>query len=341
MMTSNPNAPPPDAILLQMLMAPMLEKSICIAAKLGIADLLAKNSATAEELAQQTKVHGPSLYRILRMLATAGIFAETEDHKFVLTPVASPLRSDVPQSMRDFTIMMGEKWLWDAWGEFEYSVETGGAAHDKVQGMGSFEFFTKNKEAGRVFNNAMTNLSLSCADPIAEAYDYSRFETLVDIAGGHGILLSRILKANPKLRGILFDLPSVIDGAPELLRQEGVSDRVDLKSGSFFESVPEGADAYIMKHIIHDWNDDSSCKILENIRSVMKSDSKILIVEMVVPPGNEPHPSKALDLMMLIMEGGKERTKEEYATLLQDSRLKLNSIYPTKSPYSIVEAVRN
>lgn len=336
----NTDVPPPEAILMQMLFGAQMQRSICVAAKLGIADLLAERSQTAAELAAKAEVNAPSLYRLLRTLASIGIFAETPDRKFELTPIAALLRSDVPNSMRDFVTLMGEDWIWQAWGELIYSIQTGGVAHEKVQGMSSFEFYEKNKEAGKVFNRAMTNFTLAVIPALVEAYDFSGIGKLVDIAGGHGLLLSGILNANPQTRGILFDLPFVIEGAPELLEREGVRNRVELVSGDFFQSVPAGADAYLMKHIIHDWDDQSSIKILRNIHSAMNKDGRVLIVEMVVPEGNEQHPSKALDILMLVIEGGKERTKDEYRKLLELSGFSLARVIPTKSPYSVIEGKR-
>ncbi len=331
---------PPDAVLLQMLFGAQMQRSVCVAAKLGIPDLLAERAQTAEELAGKTSTHAPSLYRLLRTLASIGVFAENAEKKFELTPISALLRSDVPNSVRDFAVMMGEDWIWQAWAELPYSVKTGGVAHEKAQGMGSFEFFQKNAEAGKVFNAAMTNFTRAIIPAAVEAYDFSRINRLVDIAGGHGLLLAGILKANPHLRGVLFDLPFVIEGAGALLDEQGVTDRVELVSGNFFESVPAGADAYMMKHIIHDWDDESSIKILKNIRAAMSENGKVLIIEMVVPDGNEPSPSKALDILMLVMEGGKERTKEEYRRLLEASGFKLTRIVPTKSPYSVIEGER-
>lgn len=336
-----PQQMPPDAVLSQILFAPVIQKGVFVAAKLGIPDLIARESRTAEDLAEKTGTHAPSLYRVLRTLASAGVFAENGGGKFGLTPISELLRSDAPGSMRDFAIMIGSRWMWQAWNELEYSVETGAVAHEKVQGMSSFEFFAANEEAGRVFNRAMTSFTLSSAPAVVEAYDFSGFDKLVDIAGGHGLLLAAILKANPNLRGILFDLPFVIEGAGDLLEKESVAERVELATGDFFESVPAGVDAYLMKHIIHDWDDEKSVTILKNIRAAMRDDGKVLIVEMVVPGANEPHPAKALDLVMLTMEGGKERTAEEYEKLLADAGLRLTRIVPTRSPYGIVEAVKN
>lgn len=337
---TNVDVPPHDAILMQMLFGAQMQRSVCIAAKLGIPDLLAERPQTAEELAAKIEAHAPSVYRLLRTLASIGLFRETADRKFELTPVAALLCSKAPNSMRDFAIMMGEEWIWQAWGELMYSVQTGGVAHEKVQRMSSFEFFERNEQAGKVFNRAMTNFSLSVIPAILQAYDFSGIRKVVDIAGGHGLLLAAILKANPQAQGILFDLPFVIEGAVELLEKEGVRHRVELATGDFFQAVPPGADAYMMKHIIHDWDDESSVRILRNIHSVMNKNGKVLIIEMVVPEGNEPHASKALDILMLVMEGGKERTKDEYRKLLEASGFRLTKMIPTKSSYSVIEGER-
>ena len=339
-MTDPIQSVPPDAVLMQMLFGAQMQRGVCLTVRLGIPDLLAEQTQTAEELAAKTGTHAPSLYRLLRTLASIGVFAENAEKKFELTPISALLRDGAPNSMSDFAVMMGEEWIWQAWGELPYSVQTGGVAHEKAQGMGSFEFFQKNAEAGKVFNAAMTNFTRAIIPAFVEAYDFSGVNRLVDVAGGHGLLLAGVLMANPHLRGVLFDLPFVLEGAGGLLAEEGVSDRVELVSGNFFESVPAGADAYMMKHIIHDWDDESSIKILRNIRSATDENGKILIVEMVVPEGSEPHPSKALDILMLVMEGGKERTKDEYRGLLEASGFRLTRIIPTKSPYSVIEGER-
>jgi len=332
---------PPEAVLPQMILGGLMQKSIWVAAKLGIADLIAEKPRAAEELAAATDAHAPSLYRVLRFLAMAGVFAENSDGEFELTPIAELLRSDTPNSMRDYAIMMGEDWIWQAYGELMHTIKTGEIAHDKVQGMSSFEYYAQNEEVGKIFNRAMTNLSLLSAPAIVEAYDFSDINKLVDIAGGHGLLLAAILKANPHLQGVLFDLPFVIEGAGELLESEGVTARTEKVSGDFFENIPAGADAYLMKHIIHDWNVEQSVKILQNIRRAVNDDGKVLIAEMVVPEGNEPSPAKGLDLVMLTIEGGKERTEKEYQELLEAAGLRLTRVIPTRSPFSIIEAVKN
>ena len=332
-------APPLDAVLMQMLFGGLVQQSISVAAKLGIADLLAGEPLTAAELAARTETHEPSLYRVLRMLASVGIFSETADRSFELTPLASLLRSDVPNSMRDVAIMQGEGWNCRNTIELLHSVKTGGTGQENAHGMGMFEYLTRHPEDGEVFSRAMTNLSLSVVPAVVEAYDFSGISTLVDVAGGHGLLLAGILKANPQMRGVLFDQPPVIEGAGGLLEKEGVRSRVELAPGDFFESVSPGADAYILKHIIHDWDDERSTEILRNVRSAMSEGGKVLIVEMVVPEGNEPSPSKVMDVQMLVATGGKERTEREYKVLLESSGLRLNRCVPTKSPFSVIEGV--
>jgi hypothetical protein len=332
---------PPDAILSQMLFGGLMQQSISIAAKIGIADLLVEKLQTAEELAAETETHAPSLYRVLRLLASVGIFSETADKRFELTPLAELLRQDAPNSMRDVAIMQGEEWNWRNYGELRHSVKTGETAQEKAHGIQLFEFLSGNPEDEALFSRAMVNLSSSVIPPIVEAYDFSGAGKLVDIAGGHGFLLAAILKANPHLQGVLFDQSTVIDGAVESLKKQDINHRVELVPGDFFESVPAGADIYTMKHIIHDWNDDESIKILQNIHLAMNEKGKVLIVEMVVPEGNAPSPSKVMDVQMLIATGGKERTQFEYQKLLESSGFNLTRIIPTRSPFSIVEAVKN
>jgi hypothetical protein len=332
------SAPPPEAILLPMLFGALTQKCISVAAKIGVADLLAGQPMTAAELAAETGVHAPSLYRVLRLLASAGIFSEIEGGKFELTATAELLRADAPNSMRDFAIMQSEDWLWRNFGALTYSVETGKIAHDKVHGIDNWTFLARNREDGETFNRAMTSLSLSAVPPVVAAYDFSGVGRVADIAGGHGFLLAAILKANPRARGVLFDQAAVVEGARELLEREGVMDRVELASGNFFESVPAGADLYVMKHIIHDWDDPQSIEILRNIRAAMAENGKILICEMVVPEGNAPSPSKILDIQMLINLGGRERTADEFESLLRASGFRMTSVIPTKSPISLIEA---
>jgi len=323
-----------------MLFGALMQRSICVATKLGIPDLLARGPQTAEELAAQTQTHAPSLFRVLRTLASAGVFAQTADRKFDLTPISAPLRSDVSNSMRDVVIMLGEDWTWRNLGELMHSIKTGQTAQEKAHGMGLFEFCSQNPEAENVFNRAMTTLSRAVVPAVIAAYDFSSVGRLVDIAGGHGMLLAGILKAYPQVQGVLFDLPSVIEGAGELLEQEGVRGRVELASGDFFKSVPAGADTYLMTNIIHDWNDAHSLTILKNIHTAIKKAGKVLIIQSVVPETGQPHFSKMVDLEMLLTTGGKERTEAEYRNLLAASGFRLSQVIPTQSPFSVIEGER-
>lgn len=333
-------AQPPEAFLTQLAFGALMTQALCVAAKLGIADLLVNGPQPVDRLAAATDTHERALYRVLRSLAGVGVFREVEPRVFALTPLAEPLRSDVPNSMRSGAIFMGEEWHWRVWADMLHSVRTGETAWGHVHGAEVFDYFSTHPEQAEVFNAAMTDMSAGTAPAIVEAYDFSGINTLADIAGGHGYLLAQVLKAHPRMEGVLFDVPAVIAGADSMLEKEGVAGRVRKVAGDFFASVPAGADAYMMKHIIHDWDDERCVKILRNIRPGMPDAGKVLIVETVVPEGNEPHYSKLLDLEMLTSPGGVERTAGEYREMLAAAGLRLSRIVPTRSPFSIIEAVR-
>jgi predicted transcriptional regulator len=332
---------PPEAQLMQILGGCFQSQAVYVAAKLGIADLLKAQPLPVAELARKTGTHERALYRLLRCLASLGVFRETDAKVFELNPPAELLISDHPGSMRNAAIFMGEPWHWSVYSDMLYSVTTGKVAWEKVHGQEVFPYFQEHPEEYEIFNRAMTSFSTNTLPAIVEAYDFTGVKKLADIAGGHGMLLAGFLKANHELKGLLFDLPQVIEGAPALLEKEGVADRVELKAGDFFESVPAGADAYMMKFIIHDWDDDRARKILKNIHQVLPADGRLLLVEMVVPSGNEPHFSKIQDLEMLVSPGGVERTSDEYRDLLAPAGFQLTRIIPTKSPLSIVEAFKS
>jgi hypothetical protein len=338
--TSCPVSPerPPEAVLTQMITGSLVSQAVYVAAQLGIADLLSDGPKKADELARATKTDASSLYRVLRALASCGVFAEQEDRTFALTPTAELLRSDSPSSLRDLAIFMGEDWHWSVWGRTLDSVRTGKSAWDQVHGQEVFPYFAANPEAAKIFDNAMTSLSSLAIKAVIEGYDFKGIQTLVDVAGGHGRLLKAILEANPSMNGVLFDQPQVIEGAKAGM--SNTTQRCELRSGDFFAAVPEGADAYIMKHIIHDWDDERALVILQNIKRAMRSDGRVLLVEAVVTAGNEPDLAKLLDIEMLVSPGGKERTATEYKDLFARAGLRLTRIVPTKSPYSVIEAVR-
>lgn len=330
---------PPGAVLMQIASGAMLTQAVGVGAKLAIADLLKDGGKSVDDLAQATGAHPRSLYRVMRSLASVGIFRETSPRVFENTPISDLMRSDVPDSMRNSAIFMAEPWHYNVWGNMLHSVMTGESAWKETHGMEVFDWFGQHSEAADNFNKTMTELSAGVTQAVIEAYDFSNIDTLADIAGGHGYLLSKILAANPNLKGILFDVESVIKGADSMFQSNGVADRAEKVSGDFFIKVPT-ADAYIMKNIIHDWDDERSVLIMKNIHTAMNGQGRLLLIEMVVPAGNEPHYSKILDLEMLTSPGGIERTEEEYRDLFAQAGFRLARVIPTKSPYSVIEGVK-
>lgn len=330
---------PPDAQLLQLVSGAFISSAVYAAAKLGIADLLADGPQSTAFLAEKTTTDERSLYRVLRALASVGAFAEVDSRTFANTPMTESLRSDSPRSTRDLTIWMGEPDHWKVYGDLLYSVKTGKPCWDNVHGEPVFPYlFNTNPELGEIFNRAMTSYSHQSIGPVLEAYDFSGAATIADIAGGYGHLLAAVLAVNPNANGVLFDLAAPLQGAPQMLDSYGVADRVQLVEGDFFKEIPVRADIYMLKHIIHDWYDDNNQKILKNIRQNMPDDAKVLIIEAVVPEGNEPHFSKVIDLEMLMSPGGVERTPSEFGQLLSDSGFRMTRIIPTKGAMCIVEA---
>ena len=330
---------PPPVQLMQMLFGFAASRAIGVSAELRIADLLKDGPKSAEELAQQTGVHARSLYRVLRACASIGVYSEDNEKKFSLTPLAQPLLSDAPGSLRAFAEMITCDWQFQTWAELPYSVKTGKPSFDKVHGKTSFDYFWSNEKAGKVFNDAMTSNSAFSSVAVVNAYDFSSTSKLVDVGGGHGFLLASILAKYSNVKGVLYDTPAIVIEAEDLLRKHGVIERCETASGDFFKSVPADGDAYIMKHIIHDWNDEQCIAILQNCRKAMTDGGKVLVVEMVVPEGNEPSPAKFLDLQMLQYLPGCERTEKEYHELFDKAGLILTRIIPTMSPFSIIEGV--
>jgi hypothetical protein len=329
----------PAGNLLQMVTGAWTSKLIYLAAKLGIADLLKDRPKDVEELARATETHAHSLRRILRALAGIGIFEEVEPGRFTLTPMANLLRSDAAGSLRDFAILLGEDWQWRAWEDILYSVQTGRPNFDRVFGMPYFDYINQNPEAGKAFDNGLTGFTLQSAAAVTAAYDFSKIKSIVDVGGGNGVLLAEILKANPHLQGTLFDLPNVIERAKQQKRLEiaELKGRYQYAAGSFFESCPKGADAYIMKGIIHDWGDDQCTVILKNCRKAMAENGKLLLVEHVIQPGNAPYFGKLLDIEMLVMVTGHERTEREFEELYQAAGFKLSRIIATQATEYVIE----
>ena len=330
---------PPNAVLMQLASGAMLTQALRVVAEYGVADVLGDGAKECGEIAVSVGAHPRSLYRVMRSLAAVGVFRESSEKTFENTAMSLLLREDDSGSMRNTIIFMGAPWHFNIWSEMHHSVKTGKSAWEKYHGEEVWKWLQSHPAEEENFNRTMTELSYAAAPPIVEAYDFSGVETVVDVAGGHGYLLSQILKANPNLRGILFDMPSVIRGAGKFFEEAGVSDRVEKVSGDFFQSVPE-ADAYMMKHIIHDWDDEKAVAIMRTIHAAMSDRGRLLLAEMVVPEGNEPHYSKVLDLEMLTSAGGIERTGEEYRELFAAAGFRLNRIVPTRSPFSVIEGVK-
>ncbi len=331
---------PPQAALMQLALGSLVSQAVHVAAKLGVADQLASAPKTVEELARENGAHAPSLYRLLRALACVGVFREREDGRFEQSAISEALRSDYAGSVRDMAIFWGEEWHWRVWGYTYESVMTGRPVWERANGAPVFEHLSQNPDAARVFDRAMTALSKTAAAAVLEAYDFSGIEKIVDVAGGEGGVLTSILAAHPQLKGVLFDLGHVVENARRRVDAQGLTDRCDLVAGDFFESVPAGADAYVMKHIIHDWDDERAIVILKNIARAMRDGGRVLLIENVITDSPESSFGKILDLEMLTSPGGKERTAEEYRALFEAAGLRLTRVVPTRSAFSVVEAVK-
>lgn len=332
---------PPPAVMLTLITGRWVSHMIYVAAKLELADRLRHGPRTVEELATEAEVQASALYRVLRALASVGVFAETKGKRFKLTPLAITLQKAVPNSLHAAALFWEEKYMEEAWAQLLHGVKTGEIPFLKAHGVSLFEHLEKHPEDFKIFGATMTSISFMENPAITAAYKFSGVPMLVDVGGGNGSLLSTILKANPKLKGVLFDLPSVRTRAMQdrHLTAKGIAERCTLESGDFFEAVPKGGDAYIMKRVLHDWDDERCTKILANCCAAMNKKGKVLVVESVILPGNDPDLGKLRDIQMLVI-GGRERTKQEFAILFREAGLKLTRVVPTKCSLSIVEGVR-
>lgn len=330
---------PPHLQLIQMGRAFIVSRTVYVAAKLGLADKLASGPKSAAELAGQMHVHGPSLHRLMRTLASLGILTERTEQRFALTDLGAALKTGAPGSARSTVLYSGSPAAQSGWENLGYSVETGKPGFEKAQGVPVFDFLAQHPEEASQFSDMMIGLHQQEPPAIATAYDFSAFKTIADVGGATGNMLAAILSHHAEPRGILFDRPHVVRDAPALLSAKGVSHRVRIEAGSFFESVPVGADVYILSHIIHDWSEDQCLTILGHVRKAMNPAARLLIVEMVLAAGDAPHPGKLLDMVMLSQLGGQERTEAEYDVLLGKAGLRLTRVVPTNSAASIVEAV--
>ena len=334
-------SPDPAEQVMQVATGYMASSSLYVATALNVPDLLADGPKSAAELAKATGAKGDALNRILRVLASIGLFEQVKPGVYGLSPASQLLRKDVPGSLRGIAHFLADPMHFNIYANLMHSVMTGESAGEKTVGMPLFEYFAKHPDYSETFNDAMTSFSAPVAGAAVEAYDFSQYGTIVDVAGGHGEVLMTILKASPKSKGVLAEVGHVVEGAKPRIAAAGLADRCEAVECDFFKAVPTGGDAYVMKHIIHDWDDERASVILNNIRSAMGNKrGKLLLLETVIPEGPEPHLGKFIDIEMLALPGGKERTAEEFKTLFASSGFELTNIVPTKSPLSVVEAVR-
>lgn len=341
--TATPRVEVPRAsgsqVLFQIGTGHFVASALQVVLRLGIPARLGSGSRTAGELARAAGVQEDPLYRVLRALASAGLFVETAPRSFALTDDGQMLRPGVPGSMHDMLLWVTSPFHFRVYAEMMHSVRTGQPAVEKVTGVPVFEYFPRDRELSETFNNAMTAFSDLVVRAVLDAYDFSDVRLLVDVAGGHGGVLTAILQKYPKMRGVLFDLDHVLAGARGRIQALGLSGRCEAEAGDFFAKVTPGADAYILKHIIHDWDDDRALRILRNIRTGMGDGrGRVILLESVIPPGNTPDLGKIVDLEMMMMPGGRERTADEYEALFTRAGFELTRIVPTTSPLSVIEA---
>jgi SAM-dependent methyltransferase len=318
----------------------IINQALYAAAKLGVADLLKDGAQTSSDLARKLNVNESALYRILRLLASQNVFEETSPRRFANTELSHFLCTDVPGSVRSILIFRGSEFIFGPCGEILYSIETGLAARAKIYGMEAFEYLKTDPETALIFDDAMTGMSALVGPVVAAAYDFGKWGSLMDVGGGNGILLAAILKAHLGVRGVLADLPHAIERATHRGFLGGeLASRSAMQSCDFFREVPSGCRAYLMKHVIHDWDDERARNILANCRRAVPKDGVLLLVEWALPEGNAPSAGKFADVMMMLMTGGKERTAEEYRHLLDQAGFRLNQVISTSSDLNIIEAL--
>ena len=335
-MTANPTEQ-----VMQIATGYMASSALYVAMDLDIADHLADGPRTTEDLARATGANEDALWRILRLLTSLGVFAETGPKQYGLTPAGDLLRKDAPGSLCGMAHFLPDPMHFRIYANLMDSAMTGKPAAETTLGMPVFEYLAQHPDYSEVFNDAMTAFSAPVAAAAIEAYDFSQYGTIVDVAGGHGEVLMSILKACPNSRGILAEIPHVVKGAGPRIEKAGLAGRMTAQDCDFFESVPEGGDAYVMKHIIHDWDDKRASLILKNIYKAMGGkQGAVVLLESVIPSGPEPNLGKFIDIEMLAFPGGRERTEEEFRRLFAFSGFELTRVVPTKSPLSVIEAIK-
>ena len=330
----------PGAALLGMISSYRVTQALHVAAKLGLADQLKEGPRHVDELAAATGAHPRAIHRLMRALASVGVFTEQAPETFGLTPMADLLRRDVPGSLHGQAVLVGEPWVWQVSGELLESVRTGAPSHARIFGVDIWQYLAQHPEAQAIFDAAMTSLSSLETDAIVAAYDFSERNKVVDVGGGEGALLAAILRAHSHIEGFLFDQPPVVASAKAFLAKAGLDARCKTIDGDMFAAVPPGGDLYLLKRVLHDWDDDKAVAILRACRAAMIDGARLVLAEPMIPPGDAPHPAKFLDLQMLVSQGGHERTAAQFASLLATAGFAIERIVPTRFLLMLVEARR-
>ena len=340
MATGTENEVPPPVAMMGLITGYWISQAVGVVAALGVADRLAGGARACNEIAGEVGADPGALFRVMRLLASIGVFRQPVPGSFELTALGETLRSDIPGSVRAFAVTETAPGHWLPWGRLEESVRTGQAMAHAALGMDLFAWYAQSPKEAGFFNAAMGNLSALTAGELVRVFDFSAVRGIVDVGGAHGVLLAAILRANPATHGILFDLPHVIATAQESMAAQGLLGRCELRSGDFFEAIPEGAGLHLMKQIVHDWDDGRAAQLLRNSHRALAPGGTLLLIEMVVPADNRPSLAQAMDLNMLVVLGGRERTEEEYRRLLSAAGFRLERVIPTHSPFHVIEAKR-
>jgi C-methyltransferase len=329
---------PAPVTMIELILAGWMSQAIAAAVELGIADALAEGPLTAEDLAGRIGADADAVDRLLRALVSRGVFRRHSDGAYGLNPLADTLRSDAPSSMAGAALFYGSPQRREDWSTLAEAVRSGKATIPMLRGKGFFEYLSEDPQLAKLFNDAMTSVSALAERTVVAAFDFNACPVVVDVGGGHGRLLATILASAPSAHGVLYELPDVAAGAPPLIAKLGVAERVHVETGSFFDSIPPGGDAYVLKHVIHDWPDDEAVQILRNLRAASEANTTVLLVELVIPEHDREFIGKWADLEMLLGANGRERTAAEYRALLGRSGFKMTRVVPTASPFSLVEA---